>query len=197
MRLSAGSVPCGALALLAACSAPSAPPPPAPVTVVALPAPAPPAAPSSAAARAAPPASEEETDADAAKPASPFTAGKAAGMDTPPFTAKFAAVFRSAPNALPDPFAGDAVMLFAMPVRCEEAIAASESERVQVRVTWKAGQRTSFTQVAISNGEGRRHAGTIEVLDAPATRGARGKLRVDPGETGNVGGGTIDALVCE
>jgi len=118
-------------------------------------------------------------------------------MDTPPFAARFAAVFRSAPNSLPDPFSGATILLFQAPVRCEEALAGREPDRLRVSIEWQAGEWISFTQVSVAQGKARRYAGTVEVLDAPSTKGSRGKLRVDAGQGGNVSGGKIEALVCE
>ena len=83
-----------------------------------------------------------------------------------------------------------------MAMTCEAARTAPEADRIRVGIRWEPGSM-SFQQVTVKNGQMTRYGGTIEIVAAPTTVGATGRVRIEPGDQGNLGGGEIPAVVCE
>ena len=183
-------VPSLAVLLLVGCGAASEPAPAAPLqtqTVVVALTPLPD--------EPAPHADAPDADAPEAAPEPPPP--RSSGEGTPPFIAKFAVVFRDPGSSNPDdPFSGDKLLLLRDRTSCQAARAVPEADRVSVSMRWQPGSM-SFQHVSLKDGKLTRYGGTIAILAAPTGVGATGRLQVDPGERGNLGGGEIPALVCE
>lgn len=191
----AASASLGLLPLLTnvGCGASSASSPLAPVATVEIPSPqAPEAQPS-----ATPPA--EGAEAGREPTTSDVKGTKTVLPETPPFVARFAAVFRTpASSAQPSFFGGDSIVLFTSPVTCDvAAVDQAGPPRLRVGVSWSAGQKSAFQQFVMKDGKATRHAGSIEILKAPANKGDVGRILIDAVTGANVTGGEIDALVCE
>lgn len=116
-------------------------------------------------------------------------------VSTPPFIVQAAVVMpgNAAPN---DPFGGDKVMLFEAPVPCAAAAAANAPMNLSLNIEWKVGNKVQFSQFTYSNGKATSYKGSIEVLKAPKTKGAKGKIRLDHVPDGNVEGGEVEATWC-
>jgi hypothetical protein len=183
------------IALLASCASREPAPASSPVVVAVVPAPStapePPAPPISAL-QPLPPA-EPEPQAPSPFDALAPDAAAPQPVSTPPFIVKSAVVISA--NAGPnDPLGGDKLMLFEAPVSC--AAAANAPTSLSLSLQWKVGNKLQFSQLTYSNGTATSYKGSIEVLKAPKTKGAKGKIRLDHVADGNVEGGEVEAIWC-
>jgi len=114
---------------------------------------------------------------------------------TPPFVVRSAMILpgNSAPQ---DPFGGDTVMLFDTVVQCEQAAAANAPTNLTLTLRWQVGGKMQFTQFTLHNGVATSYKGAIEVLAAPKTKRAKGKIRLEHLADGNVEGGEVVAIWC-